>query len=136
MRRGRGKGKKLTVRNHDDGGSGEEEEEEEKIPAQKRRGRPQKLLKDDIDYEQVEKIEDDGKGLAENVKKRRRSSQQAKEKPDLVKEEANKGVPKSTSTDDGSTKINGFRQNGSRRKSKPRRAAEAGVECRRPGLMI
>ncbi|KAJ6346650.1 hypothetical protein OIU76_003350 [Salix suchowensis] len=58
MGRGRGKGKKLTVSNHDDTGSGEEE----KIPAQKRRGRPQKPLKDDIDEEEVEKIEDENAG--------------------------------------------------------------------------
>ncbi|KAF5747232.1 G2/mitotic-specific cyclin S13-7-like [Tripterygium wilfordii] len=42
-----GKGKKLTASNHDDTGSGEEE----KIPVQKRRGRPQKPLKDEIDGE-------------------------------------------------------------------------------------
>ncbi|KAJ6945120.1 hypothetical protein NC651_000223 [Populus alba x Populus x berolinensis] len=136
MGRGRGKGKKLTVSNHDDTGSGEEE----KIPAQKRRGRPQKPLKDDIDEEEVEKIEDEevenGKtGItsketksptaAENGKKRKRYSQ-AKEKPDSVKEE--NGVGTRSSTDD-STKSNGFRHNRSRRKNKPRRAAEAGVEC-------
>ncbi|KAI5596251.1 hypothetical protein POPTR_T085200v4 [Populus trichocarpa] len=137
MGRGRGKGKKLTVSNHDDTGSGEEE----KIPAQKRRGRPQKPLKDGIDEEEVEKIEDEDveKGktditskdsksptAAENGKKRKRYSQ-AKEKPDSVKEE--NGVGTRSSTDD-STKSNGFRHNGSRRKSKPRRAAEAGVECK------
>ncbi|KAF9686458.1 hypothetical protein SADUNF_Sadunf03G0160700 [Salix dunnii] len=135
MGRGRGKGKKLTVSNDDDTGSGEEE----KIPAQKRRGRPQKPLKDDNDEEEVEKIEDEnaGKGktnitskdtksqtAAENGKKRKRYSQ-AKEKPDSLKEE--NGVGTRSSTDD-STKSNGFRHNGSRRKNKPRRAAEAGVE--------
>ncbi|KAB5565118.1 hypothetical protein DKX38_005172 [Salix brachista] len=135
MGRGRGKGKKLTVSNHDDTGSGEEE----KIPAQKRRGRPQKPLKDDIEEEEVEKLEDEnaGKGktnitskdtksqtAAENGKKRKRHSQ-AKEKPDSVKEENGAGTRSST---DDSTKSNGFRHNGSRRKNKPRRAAEAGVE--------
>ena len=137
MGRGRGKGKKLTVSNHDDTGSGEEE----KIPAQKRRGRPQKPLKDGIDEEEVEKIEDEevdnGKtgitsketkslAAAENGKKKKRYSQ-TKEKPDSVKEE--NGVGTRSSTDD-STKSNGFRHNGSRRKNKPRRAAEAGVECK------
>ena len=137
MGRGRGKGKKLTVSNHDDAGSGEEE----KIPAQKRRGRPQKPLKDEFDEEEAEKIEEEdgenGKAgiiskdrkspsAAENGKKRKRNSQ-VKEKPDSVKEE--NGVSTRSSTDD-STKSNGFRQNGSRRKSKPRRAAEAGVECK------
>ncbi|KAJ7947511.1 Rho GTPase-activating gacO-like protein [Quillaja saponaria] len=137
MGRGRGKGKKLTVTNHEDPGSGEEE----KIPAQKRRGRPQKPLKDDFDEDEVEKIEDDDsenvkngvpgkemKSLAttENGRKRKRNSQ-VKEKPDLIKEE--NGIGNRSITDD-STKSNGFRHNGSRRKSKPRRAAEAGVECK------
>ncbi|XP_022154112.1 uncharacterized protein LOC111021447 [Momordica charantia] len=140
MGRGRGKGRKLSVTNHDDAGSGEEE----KIPAQKRRGRPQKPLKDEIDEEEGEnKIEDDdGENLkggdiisnkemkspaaAENGKRRRRNSQ-AKEKLDSVKEENGDGTRSST---DESTRSNGFRHNGSRRKSKPRRAAEAGVNCK------
>ncbi|KAF5471276.1 uncharacterized protein LOC121241467 [Juglans microcarpa x Juglans regia] len=136
MGRGRGKGKRLTVTNHDDPGSGEEE----KIPAQKRRGRPQKPLKDEID-EEVEKIEEEDSENAksgtpskemkspsatENGKKRKRNPQ-VKEKPDSVKEENGNGNRLST---DDSTKSNGFRHNGSRRKSKPRRAAEAGVECK------
>lgn len=137
MGRGRGKGKRLTVANHDDPGSGEEE----KIPAQKRRGRPQKPLKDEIDEEEAEKIEEDDSenakpvistkemkspSTAENGKKRKRFSQ-VKEKSDSVKEENSNGTRSST---DDSTKSNGFRHNGSRRKSKPRRAAEAGVECK------
>ncbi|WCJ36974.1 hypothetical protein M5689_018140 [Euphorbia peplus] len=136
MGRGRGKAKRLTVNNHDDPGSGEEE----KIPAQKRRGRPQKPLKDDLDEEELEKLEEeDGESrkptnkepkspvAAENGKKRKRYTQ-TKEKPDSIKEENGVSV-RSTSTDD-STKSNGFRHNGSRRKSKPRRAAEATVECK------
>ncbi|KAJ7980718.1 Rho GTPase-activating gacO-like protein [Quillaja saponaria] len=137
MGRGRGKGKKLTVTNHEDPGSGEEE----KIPAQKRRGRPQKPLKDDFDEEEVEKIEVDdsenvkngapGKEMksptaTENGRKRKRNSL-VKEKPDTVKVE--NGIGNRSSTDD-STKSNGFRHNGSRRKSKPHRAAEAGVQCK------
>ncbi|XP_022988232.1 uncharacterized protein LOC111485534 [Cucurbita maxima] len=138
MGRGRGKGRKLTMTNHDDAGSGEEE----KIPAQKRRGRPQKPLKDEMDEEEAEKIEDDdsenvkgcdivskemkGPPAAENGKRRRRSSQ-VKEKLDPVKDENGDGTRSST---DESTRSNGFRHNGSRRKSKPHRAAEAGVNCR------
>jgi hypothetical protein len=131
MGRGRGKGKKSSVNNNEDAGSGEEE----KIPAQKRRGRPQKPLKDDdIDEEElVEKLKlEEEEGVengktdldVENGKKRRRNSV-AKEKPDSVKEENGNG----TTTDD-SIKSTGYRLNGSRRKNKPRRAAEAGVECR------
>ncbi|CAI0555699.1 unnamed protein product [Linum tenue] len=135
MGRGRGKGKRLTVSNHDDAGSGEEE----KIPAQKRRGRPQKPLKDEFDEEEMEKmmeeedvVENETKSptASENGKKRRRNSQlqqQAKEKqPDSVMKEEN-GVVAITNDP---IKSNGFRQNGSRRKNKPRRAAEAGVECK------
>ncbi|XP_058073467.1 uncharacterized protein LOC131222427 [Magnolia sinica] len=137
MGRGRGKGKKLTaVNNHEDPGSGEES-----LPAYKRRGRPQKPLKDEADEEEAEKIEEEdvdnmktsglnkemkGPAAAENGKKRKRNSQ-VKDDPDLVQEE--NGVGTRSSTDD-SAKSNGFRQNGSRRKSKPRRAAEAGVECK------
>ncbi|GMH11502.1 hypothetical protein Nepgr_013343 [Nepenthes gracilis] len=130
MGRGRGKGKKLNA-NHEDPGS----VDEERIPAQKRRGRPQKPLKDDIDEEEVEKLEDDdseiksmglsSKGMnpvtaGDNEKKRKQNS--------LAKENEN-GVETMSSTDD-SAKSNGFRHIGSRRKSKPRRAAEVGVECK------
>ncbi|CAL1391185.1 unnamed protein product [Linum trigynum] len=145
MGRGRGKGKRLTVSNHDDAGSGEEE----KIPAQKRRGRPQKPLKDEFEEEEMEMetmmeeedVVENGKAMnntpskeaksptaSENGKKRRRNSQlQAKGKlPDSVMKEENVVV---AITNDP-IKSNGFRQNGSRRKNKPRRAAEAGVECK------
>lgn len=129
MGRGRGKGKKLTVTSHDDPGSGEEE----KIPAQKRRGRPQKPLKDDVDEEEVVKTEEeesenkDSSVMAalENGKKRKRNSP-TKEKQSPVKEEITVGA---TLVSDISTKPNGFRHIGSRRKNKPRRAAEVGVEC-------
>ncbi|XP_058071004.1 uncharacterized protein LOC131220043 [Magnolia sinica] len=136
MGRGRGKGKKLTaVASHEDPGSGGEES----LPAHKRRGRPQKPLKDDIDEEEAEKIEEgDGDGskaavpskemkgpvAAENGKKRKRYTQ-VKENADPVKEENGVGTRSGANE---STKSNGFRQNGSRRKNKPRRAAEAGVE--------
>ncbi|KAJ0810378.1 hypothetical protein HanPI659440_Chr01g0026371 [Helianthus annuus] len=133
MGRGRGKGKKFTLTNNDDTGSGEEE----RIPAQKRRGRPQKPLVDEID-EDIEKLEDeenaksndvvsdkDGK-VTENGKKRKRNKQ-SKEEGDLVKEESTDGTQPNAN---GSTPVNGFRHIGSRRKSKPRRAAEAGVECK------
>ncbi|KAF8396083.1 hypothetical protein HHK36_017695 [Tetracentron sinense] len=138
MGRGRGKGKKLTVAtSHEDPGSGGEET----LPAYKRRGRPQKPLKDEIDEEEAEKMEEEdgenpktaisskevkGPAAIENGKKRKRHSR-LKENPDSVKEENGTGTRSSTVD---SIKSNGFRQNGSRRKSKPRRAAEAGVECK------
>ncbi|KAH0655961.1 hypothetical protein KY285_030843 [Solanum tuberosum] len=133
MGRGRGKGKKLTVLDPDDPGS----DEEEKIPTQKRRGRPQKSLKDDIDEEAVEMIEEEDseseklgiqnleiKGSAtENGKKRRRNTR-VKEKHDSVKEENGNGTR--SSTDESARSNNVFRH---RRKNKPCRAAEAGVKC-------
>ncbi|XVF56026.1 hypothetical protein PTKIN_Ptkin06aG0083700 [Pterospermum kingtungense] len=135
MRRGRGKAKKQTVSSREDAGSGEDE----KIPAYKRRGRPQKPLKDDIEEDEVEKIEEDcedikgsipikemkNQAATENGRKRKRSMP-AKENMDSVKKE--NGITTKSSTDD-STKSVGYRQNGSRRKNKPRRAAEAVVEC-------
>lgn len=142
MGRGRGKGKKqTTIAARDEAGSGEEE----KIPPYRRRGRPQKPLKDEIEEEAEnieEEEEEDGENIkssisnkdvkneaaAENGKKRKRKkASQVKENPDSVIEE--NGVGTKTSTDE-SVKSVGFRQNGSRRKNKPRRAAEVGVECK------
>ncbi|XP_039118020.1 uncharacterized protein LOC120282127 [Dioscorea cayenensis subsp. rotundata] len=138
MGRGRGKGKKLTVvAGHDDPGSGGEEP----LPPYKRRGRPQKPLKDGIDEDDTEKIEeeeeegDDTKptisskqvkgAVVENGRKRKR--QQLKENSDSALDENGAGTKSSI---EDPAKPNGFRQNGNRRKSKPRRAAEAGVECK------
>ncbi|KAM0942922.1 hypothetical protein DsansV1_C13g0116841 [Dioscorea sansibarensis] len=139
MGRGRGKGKKLTVvTSHEDPGSGGEEP----LPAYKRRGRPQKPLKDDIEEEEEnEKIEEEEaegddikptisskemKGaVVENGRKRKR--QPVKENSDSALDDNGAGA-KSGNGD--SAKPNGFRQNGNRRKSKPRRAAEAIVECK------
>ncbi|CAL5351999.1 unnamed protein product [Camellia sinensis] len=141
MGRGRGKGKKqTTIAARDEAGSGEEE----KIPPYRRRGRPQKPLKDEIEEEaeNIEEEEDEGENTkssisnkdvkheaaAENGKKRKRKkASQVKENPDSVIEE--NGVGTKTSIDE-SVKSVGFRQNGSRRKNKPRRAAEVGVECK------
>ncbi|KAF5941314.1 hypothetical protein HYC85_022481 [Camellia sinensis] len=145
MGRGRGKGKKqTTIAARDEAGSGEEE----KIPPYRRRGRPQKPLKDEIEEEakniedEEEEEEEDGENTkssisnkdvkneaaAENGKKRKRKkASQVKENPDSVIEE--NGVGTKTSIDE-SVKSVGFRQNGSRRKNKPRRAAEVGVECK------
>ncbi|XP_031473092.1 uncharacterized protein LOC116245719 [Nymphaea colorata] len=134
MGRGRGKGKKLTaVSSHDDPGSGGDES----IPAHKRRGRPQKPLKDEIEEDEAEKMEEEEAepvakskevkppAVAENGRKRKRYPQ-IKENGDSHPEQ--NGVPGSGNEE--SVKPNGFRQNGSRRKSTPRRAAEAVVECK------
>ncbi|KAL1569362.1 hypothetical protein AAHA92_00848 [Salvia divinorum] len=136
MGRGRGKGKKQSaLAARDDTGSGEDE----KLPV-RRRGRPQKPMKDDFEEEEVEKIEEEdedgeetknfvlsksskNQAAVENGRKRKRPSQ-AKESDELVKEEE----AKSNAT--VLIKPIGYRQHGSRRKNKPRRAAEVGVECK------
>ncbi|XP_010554863.1 PREDICTED: uncharacterized protein LOC104824468 [Tarenaya hassleriana] len=142
MRRGRGKGKKLNTAAaaaREEGGSGEEE----KIPAHRRRGRPQKPVKDDTGLEEpAEKIEEgsdiikssitgkdlNNEAVTENGRKRKRSMQTKEHNAEVTKEEEN-GV-ESKSRADGSVKSSiGYRQNGSRRKNKPRRAAEAVIEC-------
>ncbi|KAI3449910.1 hypothetical protein Pfo_006575 [Paulownia fortunei] len=135
MGRGRAKGKKLSVTSQDDPGSSEEV----KVPAQKRRGRPQKSLKDEVEEDEAQKIEDEdsedttgvpnkdvkNKSGIQNGKKRKRNAQ-VKEKVDSVKEENGIGTKSSI---EESKKSNGFRPNRNRRKNKPRRAAEAVVDC-------
>ncbi|KAI6685549.1 hypothetical protein NL676_031462 [Syzygium grande] len=127
----------VTSSNNEDPGSGKEE----KSLAQKRRGRPQKLSRDELDKEEVEKIEeedgDDAKlsisskekedqASSEKGNKRKRNSR-VRGKLDLVKEQKDIGT---RSSGNDLTKLNGFRHNGSRRKRKPCRAAEVGVECK------
>ncbi|KAL2228265.1 UNVERIFIED_CONTAM: hypothetical protein Sindi_1806200 [Sesamum indicum] len=140
MGRGRGKGKKKSATAaRDDTGSGEDE----KLPI-RRRGRPQKPMKDEIEEEDgVDKIEDEdndvednkssvlsksGKNQAvmENGRKRKRPSM-TKDSTDSVTEENGMGTKTNASV---LIKSVGYRQNGSRRKNKPRRAAEVGVECK------
>ncbi|PVH66867.1 hypothetical protein PAHAL_1G372300 [Panicum hallii] len=134
MGRGRGRGKKLTIaRSHEDKGSSGEEV----VPARKRRGRPQKRFADKIDQTDVEnfveKVDGDGEEVDDVKLKNSTSSvgnkrgRPPKEGSNLVLEENNSSV---RSSSDESTRTNGFRQIGSRRKSKPRRAAEAGLECK------
>ncbi|KAM1432035.1 hypothetical protein FF1_014236 [Malus domestica] len=137
MGRGRGKAKKQNViAAREDTGSGEEE----RILPSRRRGRPLKTLKDDIvEGEAALKTEDgdDAKGrvlskdmkdqsVIENGRKRKRAAQ-VKETIKSVEED--KMIETKSSLDDPKKAV-GFRQNGSRRKNKPHRAAEAGVECK------
>ncbi|KAL2507479.1 hypothetical protein Fot_31126 [Forsythia ovata] len=137
MGRGRAKGKKLSVTNQDGPGSGEEE----KIPAQKRKGRPQKSLKDEIDEDKTQKLGDEdsedttsgvlnkeikGSNDAQNGKKRKNNGQ-FKEKADSVEDENEKGTRSNTKD---SNKSNRFRQARNRRKNKPCQAAEVGVDLR------
>ncbi|KAK1429091.1 hypothetical protein QVD17_11293 [Tagetes erecta] len=122
MGRGRAKGKKFTLtNNNDDLASGEDE----KIPS-KRRGRPQKPLMEEVEEDHVDKIEDDDEDEVEDETSansyengKRKRNKEGKEEGKLVKEESANG-----------TRANGFRHIGSRRKNKPHRAAEVGVECK------
>uniref|UniRef100_A0A0D9WPU4 Uncharacterized protein n=1 Tax=Leersia perrieri TaxID=77586 RepID=A0A0D9WPU4_9ORYZ len=143
MGRGRGRGRKLTNgRSHEDKGSSGEEV----VPARKRRGRPQKHIADkvdqaeaknlaevddgDADYQQGEG-EDGAKPKASRTDKssagkgnKRNRLPKEEEGSNLDLEEHSSGT---RSSNDESTRSSGFRQNGSRRKSTPRRAAEAGI---------
>ncbi|CAN6586534.1 unnamed protein product [Malus baccata var. baccata] len=137
MGRGRGKAKKQNViAAREDTGSGEEE----RILPSRRRGRPLKTLKDDIVEGEVALKTEDGddaegrvlskdmkdQSAIENGRKRKRSAQ-VKETIKSVEED--KMIETKSSLDDPKKAV-GFRQNGSRRKNKPHRAAEAGVECK------
>ncbi|OEL16697.1 hypothetical protein BAE44_0022283 [Dichanthelium oligosanthes] len=143
MGRPRGKSKKAIepASNDDEDDSGGEEVP----PTPKRRGRPQRPLKDDDadeaeDKDTAEAEEDAGDGTkpvvrpaskdhsrpqstAESGGKKRRRRRRLKRGPKESVEEDEQG-------DRVKSKSSGFRPNGSRRKSTPRRAAEAGVECR------
>lgn len=132
MGRGRGRGKKLAiVRSHEDKASSGEEV----VPARKRRGRPQKRFNDKIDQTDVEnfveKVDGDEEEVDDVKLKNSTSSvgnkrgRPLKEGSNLVLEENSSNI---RSSNDESTRTNGFRQIGSRRKNKPRRAAEAGLE--------
>lgn len=124
MGRGRGKGKKPAAveRSEDQVSEGEEH-----LPSFKRSGRPQKLLKDEADEGEIKKMEENGeesKPKWENEKKRKRYLQ-VKDDFDTELKEKNTII---RSKVEETTRTNGFRHNGSRRKSKqPHRAAEAVV---------
>ncbi|CAA6670892.1 unnamed protein product [Spirodela intermedia] len=110
MGRGRGKGKRLTaVKSHDPESGGEEV-----LPSYRRRGRPQKPLKDDLDNDEtgrIEEEEDDDDDDDDDVKGGTR-----RKRPRALHQQTT-----------------GRRGRGpSKRKpaeEHPRRAAEAGVEC-------
>lgn len=136
MGRGRGKGRKLTGLSHEDQASGGEEV----IVAYRRRGRPLKVLKDEVNKEKIEKMEEeeeDGDDARANIPpkespspgkgKKRKRHLEAKENSDSNLEENDTSARSSI---EEPTTASGFRQQGRRRKGIPRRAAEAGVECK------
>ena len=131
MGRGRGRGRKLTIaRSHEEKGSSGEEV----VPARKRRGRPQKRFADKIEQVDVENFVEDVDGGDEDAKLKAGSGvkrgRPLKESPNTVLAEENSNSSVRSSSDESAARTNGFRQIGNRRKSTPRRAAEAGVECK------
>lgn len=137
MGRGRGKVKKHVVINaREEFGSGDEE----KISTYKKRGRPQKMLKDDVEEEETEKTkgeEDDDENAKDYFAKKDVKDQAALEngrkrkRLSPVKEHVAKveNGDKTKLSNIDSIKSVGFRKRGSKRKSKPSRAAEVGVRC-------
>lgn len=137
MVKSRGKGKKQNiVATSEDMGSGVEE----KVPV-RRRGRPLKISKNENQVNnEAEKVEEEEESEKTNgvlsdqsIKPQMNMENGRKRRPSRIKEshemiEDQTGAEtKNNSTD--SIKSVGFRQIGSRRKNKPRRAAEVGVEC-------
>ncbi|CAN6197856.1 unnamed protein product [Urochloa humidicola] len=146
MGRGRGRGRKQLTngRTHEDKGSSGEEVV---VPARKRRGRPQKrVAAEKIIEVEVKKLEaDDGgedyvMGAGDGAKLKGSRTEHAsagaggnkrnrvpKEEEDGSNLDMEENSSSTRSSNDESTRSNGFRQSGSRRKSTPRRAAEAGL---------
>ncbi|KAK4762166.1 hypothetical protein SAY87_030050 [Trapa incisa] len=135
MGRVRGKGKKQVVTAREDRGSGEEK----KILTHRKRGRPHKIVKGYTE-DDADKVEENGEALKDLPSTKDANSEVAtddgrkrirhvlaKEIIDSVKEENSIGAKMAVNEE---VKVVGFRQIGSRRKNKPRRAAEVGVECK------
>ncbi|XP_071720445.1 uncharacterized protein [Rutidosis leptorrhynchoides] len=120
MGRGKSKTKKSSSIAHHEDGSGEEE----KLPV-KRRGRPTKAQKEEYEHEKMNENEETKlEAPLEIGNKRKQPLLQTEENVDLIKDDDGVGP---TKNDQELTKNVGFRHNGSRRKNKPRRAAEVGV---------
>ncbi|XP_066372448.1 uncharacterized protein [Miscanthus floridulus] len=149
MGRGRGRGRKQLTngrsRTHEDKGSSGEEVV---VPARKRRGRPQKrVAAEKIIEAEMKKLEvaaDDGDvdyvvGAGDGAKLKGSRTEHAsagaggnkRNRVPKEEEESNLDVEENSSStrssNDELIRSNGFRQSGSRRKSIPRRAAEAGL---------
>lgn len=154
MGKPRGKSKKLNDESDQDGSGGEEvSESPSPTPTppktKRRRGRPaHKPLKDDVEAEddkdtgEVEEDDADGAndakpvvqgstgegGAAKKKRRRRRVKRSSSDDYDAVGEDD--GIGEGHVRRGARSSGRGFRPNGSRRKSTPRRAAEAGVECK------
>ncbi|KAF8654574.1 hypothetical protein HU200_061771 [Digitaria exilis] len=130
MGRPRGKSKKAieATSNDDEDGSGGEEVP----PTPRRRGRrPQKLVKDD-DADEAEHKDTAEVDAADATKPAvvRPGKDSKKRRRRRLKQSSGESVEEDDEEGHVRAKSNGFRPNGSRRKSTPRRAAEAGVECK------
>ncbi|KAF5771992.1 hypothetical protein HanXRQr2_Chr13g0571521 [Helianthus annuus] len=114
MGKSKAKAKKGAIITTNDDVSGEE-----KLPV-RRRGRPTKAQKEEAE-KIIEKTETKLEAQLDHDNKRKRPSSESLE----TMEDENGAHPKASEL--GLTKAVGFRHNGSRRKNKPRRAAEVGV---------
>ncbi|KAE8782331.1 hypothetical protein D1007_44291 [Hordeum vulgare] len=138
MGRGRGRGRKPIAngRSHEDKVSSGEEV----VPARKRRGRPQKQrVPDKVDLPPEPKssaagVHGDAEGGNAELKENdpegngnKRNRAPKEESSNLDMEENSSSTRSSNDESTTTTRSSGFRQNGSRRKSTPRRAAEAGL---------
>lgn len=127
-------------RSHEDKGSSGEEV----VPARKRRGRPLKQrIAVNVDQREVKDLVEGVDGNADYQQGGRDGDSKLKEDDSVGNGKKRSKVPKDESANldleleenssstrsknDESTRSNGFRQNGSRRKSTPQRAAEAGL---------
>ncbi|KAI4340554.1 hypothetical protein MLD38_025378 [Melastoma candidum] len=125
---GRGRAKKSKVSSstdHEDSGI----RGEEKVPAPKRRGRPQKIKGEIVVVAGfVDKFQEE-EGLHVHESANATLIKDTKS-PEEVNSESNEYDAEAKSSSEDLTKLKGgFRHSGSRRKSRPRRAAEVGVEC-------
>ena len=131
MGKGRGKGKKQSAiaKREEHGNEGD------KDSGYRLSGKQENSLKDETEeveaasgnIENMENIK--VKNSSTDNKRKRKRTVPVKEHVDPVKEESAIKTKGNPDDDDDSKKPAGFRQNGSRRKNKPRRAAEAGVDC-------
>ncbi|KAI4304835.1 hypothetical protein MLD38_040300 [Melastoma candidum] len=124
---GRGRAKKSKVSSgtdHEDSGICGEE----KVPQPKRRGRPQKIKGDIVVVAGfIDKFQEEGLHVHDAAND---SIIKEIKSPEEANSDSNEYDVEAKSSSEDLTKLKGgFRHSGSRRKSKPRRAAEVGVGC-------
>ncbi|KQJ98928.1 uncharacterized protein LOC104583731 [Brachypodium distachyon] len=125
MGRPRGKGKKPAAEflSNDDDGGGEE-------PAPTTEERSGRLREHDAgEVDDIAKVEEDMDGDPNSTAKTESKGGTKRPRRRRVKRSSALAEGEEKDGDRVRVKVEGFRRTGSRRKSTPRRAAEAGVEC-------